>query len=290
MNLLELLAGQPPLLGLAGGLLGLLIGSFLNVVILRLPVMLERQWQAQCAELAGVSAPTDPPQFNLMTPRSRCPHCDTEIGPFENIPLISYLLQRGKCRHCGAGISIQYPLVELLTALLSGLVLLHFGPTLEGAMAVILTWTLITLSVIDLREQLLPDAIILPCLWLGLALAMVPVFADLHSSVVGAMAGYLSLWIVFHLFRLVTGKEGMGYGDFKLLALLGAWLGWQALPAVILVSSVVGALVGIALVLSRRHERSVPMPFGPFLAAAGWINVMWGDTITDWYLRFSGLT
>jgi leader peptidase (prepilin peptidase)/N-methyltransferase len=289
MQLLEILAGQPLLLGLAGSLLGLLIGSFLNVVILRLPVMLERQWRAQCAEPGDSDTVAEEPAFNLVTPGSRCPNCGTEIGAFENIPVISYVLQRGRCRHCGTGISVQYPLVELSTGVLSAIVLLHFGPTLAGGLALVFTWALIALTVIDLREQLLPDVITLPWLWLGIGIALLPVFADLQSSVIGAMAGYLSLWLIFHLFRLLTGKEGMGYGDFKLLAMLGAWLGWQSLPAIILVSSVVGAMVGIALILARRQERGVPIPFGPFLAAAGWINLLWGDRLTRLYLEFSGL-
>ena len=268
--------------------LGLIIGSFLNVVIHRLPIMLERQWRAQCRELAG-----DPPEpaeaFNLLSPPSHCPGCGNRIGPLQNIPVISYLIQRGRCRHCKTRISIQYPLVELLTGILSAAVVLRLGVTPLAAAGLLLTWSLVALAVIDLHHQLLPDAITLPSLWIGIGLALVAVNTDLRSSVIGAMAGYLSLWSVYQGFRLLTGREGMGYGDFKLLAMLGAWLGWQYLPAIIIVSSLVGAVVGVGLIAIRGRDRAAPLPFGPFLAAAGWITLLWGEQINQSYLAFSGL-
>jgi leader peptidase (prepilin peptidase)/N-methyltransferase len=278
--LTESLAG----LAAVAGLLGLCVGSFLNVVIHRLPKMMEQEWQAQCAELRDETPPDQPP-LSLARPRSRCPHCGHGITAMENIPLISYLLiLRGKCSSCGQRISIRYPLVELLTGLLSAYTVWHFGPTVQAAGALLLIWALIALAVIDLDTQLLPDSITLPLLWLGLALNLGGSFTDLPSAVTGAMAGYLALWSVYWLFKLATGKEGMGYGDFKLLAALGAWLGWQMLPAIILLSSVVGAIIGIALIVAARHGRNVPIPFGPYLAAAGAIALFWGDALTQRYL------
>ncbi len=266
------------------GLLGLCVGSFLNVVIHRLPQMMEREWQAQCAELRGEAIPESAP-LSLARPRSRCPHCGHQITALENIPLFSYLLVlRGKCAGCGQRISPRYPLVELLTGLLSAYAAWHFGLTPQLAGALILIWALITLSAIDFDTQLLPDSITLPLLWLGLAFNLFTTFTELPTAVIGAMAGYLALWSVFWLFKLATGKEGMGYGDFKLLAALGAWLGWTMLPAIILLSSVVGALVGITLIVAARHGRNVPIPFGPYLAAAGIITLFWGETITRGYL------
>jgi len=276
----ESLAG----LAAVAGLLGLCVGSFLNVVIHRLPKMMEQEWQAQCAELRGEPQSETAP-LSLARPRSRCPHCGHGITAMENIPLISYLLiLRGKCSGCGQRISPRYPLVELLTGLLSAYVAWHFGPTLQAAAALLLIWALIALAVIDLDTQLLPDSITLPLLWLGLLVNLGGGFVDLASAVLGAMTGYLALWSVYWLFKLATGKEGMGYGDFKLLAALGAWLGWQMLPAIILLSSVVGAIVGIALIVAARHGRNVPIPFGPYLAAAGAIALFWGDTLTQRYL------
>ena len=219
---------NPVVLAFMAGMLGLIIGSFLNVVIYRLPVMLEQQWRIQCQELAAEGGtPCAEERLNLLVPRSRCPECGHAIGPMENIPVISYLMQRGRCKHCGTPIPMRYPLVELATALLSAIVAWYYGPTLQTVAALLLTWALVALSVIDYREQLLPDAITLPFLWFGIALSLLTVFTDLKSSVLGAMAGYLALWSVYHLFRILTGKEGMGFGDFKLLAMLGAWLGWQ---------------------------------------------------------------
>ena len=274
------------LAGLAAiaGLLGLCVGSFLNVVIHRLPKMMEQDWQAQCAELRGETLPEETP-LTLARPRSRCPSCGHGITPLENIPLLSYLLiLKGKCSGCGMRISPRYPIVELLTGLLSAYAAWHFGPTLQAAGALVLIWALIALSGIDLDTQLLPDSITLPILWFGLAFNLAGGFADLSSAVIGAMAGYLALWSVFWLFKLATGKDGMGYGDFKLLAALGAWLGWQMLPAIILLSSVVGAAVGITLIIASRHGRNVPIPFGPYLAAAGCIALFWGQTLTRNYL------
>ena len=289
MELIQLLQTNSWFLISTTTVLGLLVGSFLNVVIHRLPIMLERQWTEQCQEILEQESASPTPPFNLITPRSRCPHCGHAISALENIPVISYLALRGRCKACGAAIRMRYPVVEVLTGILSGLVVWHFGFSMQAVGALVLTWALISLTVIDLDHKLLPDVITLPLLWLGLLLNIPETFASLQDSVMGAAAGYLVLWTVFQAFKLLTGKEGMGYGDFKLLALLGAWLGWQFLPLIVVLSSVVGAVVGIALVLSRGHDRSVPIPFGPYLAAAGWIALLWGGQLIDAYLRFSGL-
>ncbi|UCV15802.1 prepilin peptidase [Quatrionicoccus australiensis] len=271
-------------LAVMAGLLGLCIGSFLNVVIYRLPKMMEREWQVQCAELRGETLPDEEP-LTLAKPGSRCPACGHRISALENIPIISYLLiLKGKCAGCSAPISARYPVIEALTALLSAYTVWHFGPTIQAAGALLLVWALISLAMIDFDTQLLPDAITLPLLWLGLAFNLGTTYTDLATSVIGAMAGYLALWSVFWLFKLATGKEGMGYGDFKLLAALGAWLGWQMLPTIILLSSVVGASVGIALIVFGRHGRNIPIPFGPYLAAAGGIALFWGPALTERYL------
>ncbi|MGQ9660496.1 MAG: prepilin peptidase [Thermochromatium sp.] len=288
---LELLQTTPWLLYVASVLLGLIVGSFLNVVILRLPRMMEADWRRDCAELMGADeAPsaTSEPRLSLSTPASTCPSCGHRIRIHENIPILSYLLLRGRCSACGAPIGLRYPLIEALTALLTLMVAVQFGPTWQAVAAMLLTWTLIALAVIDLDTQLLPDNLILPCLWLGLFLSLFELFTDSQSAIIGAIAGYLSLWIVFQGFRLATGKEGMGYGDFKLLALLGAWLGWSMLPQIILLSALVGALVGVGLILAGRHALGKPLPFGPYLAAAGWISLIWGKAINDAYLRLSG--
>lgn len=270
------------------GLLGLCVGSFLNVVIHRLPKMMEKEWQAQCAELRGEQALQED-ALSLAQPRSRCPSCGHQITAFENIPLLSYLLiLKGKCSGCGTQISPRYPIVEALTGLISAYAAWHFGPTWQTIGALFLLWALIALSGIDLDTQLLPDSITLPLLWFGLAFNLWATYCDLQSAVIGAMAGYLALWSVFWLFKLATGKEGMGYGDFKLLAALGAWLGWQMLPAIILLSSVVGAAVGITLIFAARHGRNIPIPFGPYLAAAGVIALFWGQKITSTYLGMMG--
>lgn len=269
-------------------LLGLVAGSFLNVVIHRLPLMMERDWRRQCRDLddagPGATHETGEDIFNLMIPRSRCPACGHTIGALENVPLLSYLFLRGRCRACGTPIPLRYPLVELLGGVLAVAVLWQYGATWAAAAAIVLSWSLLALTFIDLDTMLLPDQITLPLLWLGLLVNLDGSFAPLADAVVGAVAGYGLLWLVYHGFRLITGKEGMGYGDFKLLAMLGAWLGWQVLPVIILLSSVVGALTGIALIVMGRRQRSQPLPFGPFLAAAGWIALMWGEDIMDAYL------
>jgi len=276
--------GQPVLFVPVTLVLGLVVGSFLNVVIYRLPVMMERTWRRDCDALAGKEAmPTE--RFDLVLPRSRCPHCGQQVTARDNIPVLSYLLLRGRCRACGAHISLRYPTVELLTGILTVVTALHFGPTWQALFAILLTWALIALSSIDFDKQLLPDSITLPMLWLGLLLSIFGIYTDSHASIIGAAAGYLSLWTIYHLFRLLTGKEGMGYGDFKLFALFGAWLGWQSLPLIILLSSAVGAVIGLSLILFRGRDRNIPIPFGPYLAIAGWIALLWGEQLTAWYLR-----
>jgi leader peptidase (prepilin peptidase)/N-methyltransferase len=284
MDVLQLLAQSPLFLAITAAAFGLVVGSFLNVVVYRLPVMLQRHWARDCSELAGQEAP---PQeaFNLLVPVSTCPHCGRRIHVLENIPLLSYLFLRGRCAGCHGPISMRYPLVEAATAILSVIVVLHFGYSWQSAAALLFTWTLIPLFLIDFDHQLLPDSITLPLLWAGLLLSLSGTFIDSTGSIIGAVAGYLSLWSIYHLFRLATGKEGMGYGDFKLLGAIGAWTGWQLLPVVILFSSVVGAVIGIALILFRGRDHNLPMPFGPFLAAAGWLTLLWGHDIIGLYLR-----
>lgn len=281
-----MLHASPLLFATSAGMLGLMVGSFLNVVIHRLPKMLEHEWQAQCAELSG-EPPEAGPRYNLMVPGSACPHCGHKIGALENIPIISYLALRGKCRACGAAISLRYPIVEAITGASSAFAAWHFGFGAAGLGALLLIWALIALTFIDFDTQLLPDAITMPLLWLGLIFSFPVTFTDVHSAVIGAIAGYLSLWSVYWLFKLATGKEGMGYGDFKLLSALGAWLGWQMLPLVILLSSVVGTAVGIGLIFAARHGRNVPIPFGPYLAGGGLIALLWGHELTRTYLQFA---
>ncbi len=266
-----------------GAVLGLFVGSFLNVVIHRLPRMMERDWLAQAAELRGEPVP-EAERFNLASPRSRCPHCGHLITAIENIPLLSYLALRGHCRHCGAHISKRYPAVEVLSAVLSGYAVWHFGAGMAAVGALVFVWAMIALAFIDLDTQLLPDDLTLPLLWLGLLFNIKAVFVPLPEAVIGAVAGYLALWSVYWVFKQLTGKEGMGYGDFKLLAAIGAWLGWTALPLTLLLSSLVGALIGISLIVFARHGRSVPIPFGPYLASAGVIALFWGETLTAHYL------
>ncbi len=292
--IIEYLQAHPGVAMACAFVLGLLMGSFLNVVVHRLPVMMEREWREQAREVlaADQGAPLQPDQppdrFNLVVPRSRCPNCGQLIRARENIPLVSYALQRGRCSACGWRIPLRYPVVELLTALLSLAVVAQFGVTLAAASALGLTWALVALAFIDLDTQYLTDSITLPLLWAGLALNLGGTFVPLREAVVGAMAGYLSLWSIYWLFRLITGKEGMGHGDFKLMAALGAWLGWSVLPGVVLLSSVVGAVVGVSLIVSRGHDRQVPIPFGPYIAAAGWLCLMWGDSIKRYYLAGLG--
>jgi len=294
--------GEMPAL-FAGSLfvVGLLVGSFLNVVIHRLPIMLDRAWRTQAAEVAlqpGVaSEPREPPPpFNLLTPRSACPACKAPIKAWQNIPVVSWLALRGRCAVCAAPISRRYPAVELLTAVASAAVAWHFGFTVPALCALLVTWALIALTGIDIDHQLLPDDITLALLWGGLLAAVLigPIAGSTlpvapRDAIIGATAGYLSLWFVFHAFRLVTGKEGMGYGDFKLYAALGAWLGWKVLPLVILLSAATGTVVGIVLIVSRGRDRQAPMPFGPYLAAAGWLAMLYGDGLIGAYLRLSGL-
>ncbi|MAC99782.1 MULTISPECIES: A24 family peptidase [Pseudomonas] len=289
MQFSSYLASTPLAFILLAGLLGLIIGSFLNVVILRVPRMLEIEWQQQAREILEPDREHEPPAtYNLILPHSHCPKCKTEIKPWQNIPVISYLLLRGRCGNCKEPISLRYPAIELLTAGLSMLVAWQMGFGLATAGMLVLTWALICLSMIDADTQLLPDIIVLPLLWLGLILNNFGVYTDLNTALWGAVAGYLSLWSVYWLFKLVTGKEGMGYGDFKLLAMLGAWGGWQVLPLTILLSSLVGAILGIIILKARGASNSTPLPFGPYLAIAGWIALIWGETITDHYLRFAG--
>jgi leader peptidase (prepilin peptidase)/N-methyltransferase len=333
MSMLELLAASPTLF--VGGclVLGLMVGSFLNVVIYRLPLMLERQWRAQCAEASAAATPAAtasagaataasgpaiacaeapipaedaaatvatavtavpgdiPESFNLVVPRSACPACRSPITALQNVPLLSWLLLRGRCASCGARISARYPLVEALTGVLSALIAWKFGFGWPAFAALLLTWFLIPLTFIDIDHQLLPDSLTLPLLWLGLFLSLLSAQAggstvpvDPRSSLIGAMAGYVSLWSVYHLFRLLTGKDGMGYGDFKLFAALGAWLGWQMLLPIILIAAVAGAIVGVTMITLRRQDRSTPIPFGPFLAGAGWLMLMFGRAVVSGYL------
>ena len=262
---------------------GSLVGSFLNVVIYRLPVMMQREWRSDCLEFLEQPNDADDASFNLSVPRSRCGDCGHQITALENVPIISYLVLGGKCSSCKTSISAQYPLVEFFTALVSVVVGWHFGVSLQAMAALILTWSLIATSGIDIGHKLLPDSITLPLLWLGILLALFDVFVSLEDSVIGVMVGYMSLWSVFMLFKLITGKEGMGYGDFKLLAMLGAWLGWKPLLVVILTSSLVGAIVGISMILLKKNERGTQIPFGPYLAAAGWMTLLWGDELMRYY-------
>ena len=269
-------------------ILGLIIGSFLNVVIFRTPKMLEQEWKSQCCELLEIEGKGEP-KVTLSTPNSTCPKCDHEIKPWENIPVISYLFLRGKCASCKTSISLRYPIIELVTGVLSVAVICVLGANWAGLTALLLTWVLIALTMIDFDTQLLPDNMTLPLIWLGLIVNAYGVFVPLETALWGAVAGYLSLWSVYHLFKLITGKEGMGFGDFKLLAALGAWMGWQLLPVIILLSSLVGAVVGITLIVTMGKDKNIPIPFGPYLAAAGWIALLWGNDITQAYLQFSGM-
>ncbi len=288
MSFVSLLQTNPTLFILFAGLIGLIVGSFLNVVIYRLPIMMERDWKSQCRELLDQTCPEAEKEkevFNLASPRSKCPKCDHAITAVENIPVISYLIQAGRCKGCSDKISARYPLVELLTAVLTAVVAWRFGFGWAAWGGILFTWALIVLSGIDFDTQLLPDSITLPFLWLGIVFSLFATLTDLQSSVIGAMAGYLSLWSVYWLFKLVTGKEGMGFGDFKLLGMIGAWLGWKVLPLTIILSSVAGAMIGISLILFKSHGRQQPIPFGPYLAIAGWIALCWGQNLIDAYLR-----
>ena len=307
-DLAAVYTGNLPLFAGSVFILSLIVGSFLNVVIYRLPIMLERDWRAQAAELlpaaasaeaagsAGSAAHATPERLTLSTPGSACPGCKTPIKAWQNIPVVSWLLLRGRCAACKTKISLRYPLVELATGLLSASVAWHFGFGAAAACALLVTWTLIALTGIDIDHQLLPDGITLPLMWAGLLATVVvgPITGSgipvsTRDAIIGAASGYVTLWLIFHSFRLITGKEGMGYGDFKLFAALGAWLGWKLLPLVILLSAATGAVLGILMIVFRGRDRSAPMPFGPYLAAAGWLAMMYGDVLVDGYLRVSGL-
>jgi leader peptidase (prepilin peptidase) / N-methyltransferase len=291
--LFQLLQSSPLAFTIMCGVLGLMVGSFLNVVIHRLPKMMELDWRRQCAELQGEVPHPDGDAaphraFNLVVPRSACPHCNHSISAWENIPIVSYLLLRGKCRNCGAAISLRYPVIEAISGILCAYAAWHFGLGWAAGGALLLVWALLSLTAIDFDTQLLPDDITLPLLWTGLLFNIFGVFTSLSSAVSGAVIGYLSLWSVYWLFKLTTGKEGMGYGDFKLLAALGAWLGWQMLPLIILLSSLVGAVIGITLIVVLKHGRNIPIPFGPYLAGGGLIALFWGQTLTQEYLQILG--
>ncbi len=268
------------------GFVGLSVGSFLNVVIYRLPIMLENEWRSDCNDFLQLQADKKPAEpFNLAKPDSSCPHCQHKIRAWENIPVISYLFLRGKCASCKAPISAQYPIIEAITGILSILIAYRFGVTAETLFGLLFTWALITLTLIDAKTQLLPDNITLPLMWLGILVNTSSLYTDLSSAVFGAIIGYLILWSIYITFKLVTGKEGMGHGDFKLLAALGAWMGWMMLPQIILLSSLVGATVGISMIVFRKHDKSTPIPFGPYLATAGWIAFIWGAQINQVWLH-----
>jgi leader peptidase (prepilin peptidase)/N-methyltransferase len=284
MTPLQFLRDEPTLFFIAATLFGLVVGSFLNVVIHRLPTMMRRRWEAECRQSLGIAAMESGPDENLFRPRSRCPHCGHGIRAIENVPVLSFIFLRGRCSACHASISIQYPLVELLSGGVALTCAVHYGFGFAAVASAFFGFALIALSAIDLRTQLLPDSITLPLMWGGLLVNLGGTFSDLQSAVIGAMAGYLALWIIYQVFKRLTGKEGMGYGDFKLLAALGAWSGWHALPLIVLLSSTIGAVVGIALIAARRLNRDVPIPFGPYLAAAGWIGLLYGPSINDAYL------
>lgn len=286
--MVELLANEPGLFITCASILGLLVGSFLNVVILRLPAMLEQEWKSSAAEILEQEPAKPEKKLSLISTRSACPTCSAKIPGWHNIPVLSYLILRGKCASCKARISLQYPLVELITAILSGVIAWYFGFGMAAGLALLFTWMLIAATGIDWRTQFLPDVLTLPLVWLGLLASLTGEFATPTDAIVGAVGGYMVLWLVFHGFRLLTGKEGMGYGDFKLLAALGAWMGWQMLPLVILLSSLAGMVIGIGMNVTGALKRGSPMPFGPFLAIAGWLALIAGDTIVSAYLQFAG--
>lgn len=295
-ELLNLLEGNNVLLISLVTLFGLFFGSFLNVVIYRLPLRLQHEWRSECKEFLGndISSSDKPesketPPENIFTSRSHCPHCGHKISALENIPVISYLVLRGKCSECSTHISPRYPVVEILTAVLSGMAAWSFGFTVALPFVLILVWSLIALSFIDFDHKLLPDKLVYPILWLGLLVNSQNILTDVYSALYGAVAGYLILWIVYQAFKLLTGKEGMGYGDFKLLALIGAWLGWQMLPLVVLLSSLVGAVVGILGILILGRDKQLPIPFGPYLSVAALIALFWGQRLIDSYLQFAGI-
>lgn len=288
MGILEFWSSNAVVFVLSVSVLGLLVGSFLNVVVYRLPKMLMRDWRKQAREVLEMPEKKDSETFNLVLPNSSCPNCGHEIKPWENIPLLSWLFLRGKCSGCQQKISLRYPLVELGCGILSGVVVWQFGVSWEALAMLFLTWGLLAMSLIDADHYILPDVLVLPLLWLGLILNSFGLFVSLPDALWGAVVGYMSLWSIFWLFKLLTGKDGMGFGDFKLLAMLGAWGGWQVLPLTILLSSVVGAVLGVIILRVQRSSYSKPIPFGPYLAVAGWIALIWGDAITSSYLQFAG--
>jgi leader peptidase (prepilin peptidase)/N-methyltransferase len=299
MEIFDLLAEHQALFIALTFAYSLLIGSFLNVVIYRLPIMLEREWRKQAQEILSGAEPQQPgesapPAFNLVVPASACPKCNAPIRAWQNIPVISYLFLRGKCAKCQAPISPRYPIVELTTALLSAVVAWKFGFTWYCGAALLMTWALVALSMIDFDHQLLPDQITLPLVWIGLLISIwampgTSLAPDMRSSIIGGVAGYMSLWSTYWVFKLLTGKEGMGYGDFKLLAAFGTWLGWQPLLLIVLLSAFAGAVVGVGLIVLRGRDRNIPIPYGPYLAIAGWIAMLWGSDLIQGYLHFSGL-
>ena len=289
MPLSEFLTSYPTAFVVLALGLGLVVGSFLNVLVWRLPKMLARDWRQQARDILELPAEPPGPTYNLMLPHSHCPHCRHPLRAWENIPLLSYLILRGRCARCKTPISARYPLVELSCALLCGFIAWHLGFGWQTAGLLVLSWGLLALCLIDADHQLLPDVLVMPLLWLGVIVNAFELFVPLQDAVWGAVAGYLSLWTVYWLFRLITGKEGIGHGDFKLLAMLGAWGGWQILPLTILLSSLVGALIGVIYLRLRRAKTSTPIPFGPYLAIAGWIALLWGGQITDFYWQFVGL-
>ena len=276
-------------LSFISAIIGLLVGSFLNVVVFRYPVMMKYQWTFQSREWLEIEPLTDPEPPTLSKPASHCSQCKTPIRAWQNIPLLSWLLLRGRCASCSQQISIRYPLVELMTAMFSAMVVYKFGFSLQAGFGLILTWVLVALSFIDFDHKLLPDDIVIPILWLGLALSLVPVFGNTNSAVLGAIAGYLVFWIVFQVFLRLTGKEGMGYGDFKLMALLGAWLGWPYLPQIILISTILGSIIGITLMVIKRESGEMAIPFGPYIALAGWLAMIWGDEINMAYFNYMNI-
>jgi len=291
MWMVSTLQSSPGLLYVAVVLFGLVVGSFLNVVIVRLPGMLEASWKQQCRELLALEGSTaEQPAFNLMRPDSHCPHCKAPVKAIHNIPVLSYLWLKGRCASCGANIGLRYPLIEIVAAALALVAAAKYGLSWQLAGALALSWSFLAASAIDIEHHLLPDNIVLPLMWVGLTVNSLGLYTDVFSALYGALFGYLSLWLVFQLFRLLTGKEGMGYGDFKLFACIGAWLGWQALPLVILLAAVCGTVVGVAMILFNRQDRSQPIPFGPFLCAAGFVAMIWGPQITSAYLQLAGLT
>ncbi len=292
MDIIQLISQNSLIFLIIIALFSLCIGSFLNVIIYRLPLMIENAWRDECQEFLGQKSATKEPNketFNLIEPRSRCPHCQHQIKAWQNIPLISYIFLKGRCAFCQNKISFRYPLVEAACALLSVITAWHFGFGWQTLYALIFTWSLIALTVIDLDHQILPDIIIYLLLWLGLLISLKPIFADSTAAIIGASLAYSALWLFIKLFKLITGKVGMGHGDFKLFAVFGAWMGWQLLPFIILCSSLTGTIIGSIFLFTQKKHRDTPIPFGPYLAIAGWIALLWGNDITHWYMRFSGL-